>query len=215
MRLINTSLTLLCALGIAAGTAAAQNGSNGSSMNGAGMRQPAASRGVDPLPPLTLVPGDSPEKMFTPARIAAVATISNINEIDPSRLAVTNSQNPAIQQYARQMITEHTTLEMQLREMLNKKHIAEQDNALSLQLKRNAQPTLDSLRSKQGMEFDKAYVQQQIESHDVTLNTLDTSLIPLATDPDMKAMLQNTVRPAVVRHLAEIKRINDQMMMAH
>ncbi len=209
MRFVNTSVTLLSALGLAAGSALAQNGGTTPAMQGA-----AASRGVDRLPPLTLAPGDSPEKMFTPAKIAAVATISNINEIDPSRLALTNSRNPAIQAYARDMVSEHTMLEQQLRSMLDKKKMVEEDNALSLQLKRNAKPTLDSLQSKQGVEFDKAYVLQQIESHDVTLNTLDTSLIPLATDPDQKAMLQNQVRPAVVRHLARIKQIHDQMMMA-
>ncbi|HEY0778662.1 MAG TPA: DUF4142 domain-containing protein, partial [Gemmatirosa sp.] len=156
--------------------------------------------------------GDSPAKMFTPAKIAAVATISNINEIDPSREALTRSQNPAIQSYARDMIAEHTRFEQQLRDMLNRKKMLEEDNALSLQLKRNAQPTLDSLRSKQGMEFDKAYVNQQLESHDITLKTLDTSLIPLATDPDMKTMLQNQVRPAVVRHLERIKQIQNAMI---
>ena len=207
MRFVANTATVLCALGLAAGAAAAQNAPAMSGMSG-------AAAGVDHLPPLTMAAGESPEKMFTPAKIAAVATVSNLNEIDPSREAMTRSQNPAVQAYARDMVMEHTMFEQQLRAMLNKKKMIEEDNALSLQLKRNAQPTLDSLRAKQGMEFDKAYVLQQIESHDVTLNTLDTSLIPLATDPDMKAMLQNQVRPAVVRHLAQIKQIHDQMSMA-
>ena len=203
MRIANTAATLLCALGLAAGTAAAQNSTSSS--------RPAA-RGVDPFPPLTLAQGDSPEQMFTPAKIAAVASQSNINEIDPSRVALTNSQNPQIQAYARDMILEHSQFETALRSMLNSKKMLAQDNALSLQLKRNAQPTLDSLRSKQGMMFDVAYVDQQIASHDMTLKTLDTSLIPLATDPDMKNMLQNQVRPAVVRHLARIKQIQQSML---
>ena len=205
MRIASTAATLLCALGLAAGSAAAQNAPSMSGM------QPGA-RGVDPLPPLTLATGDTPQQMFTPAKIAAVASVSNINEIDPSRVALTNSQNPQIQAYARDMVLEHTQLEQQLRTMLNSKKMLAQDNALSLQLKRNAPPTLDSLRAKQGMMFDVAYVNQQIESHDVTLKTLDTSLIPLATDPDMKNMLQNQVRPAVVRHLARIKQIQMSML---
>ena len=209
MRLINTAATLFCAIGLAAGSAAAQGGQGGMTMG-----QGASARGVDMLPPLTMAAGESPAQMFTPSKIAAVATISNISEIDPSREALTRSQNPVIQAYARDMVMEHTMFEQQLRDMLNRKKMVEQDNALSLQLKRNAGPTLDSLRSKQGMEFDRAYVLQQIESHDMTLKTLDTSLIPLATDPDMKNMLQNQVRPAVARHLARIKQINDQMAMA-
>ena len=203
MRIASTAATLVCALGLAAGAAAAQNAAPTSS--------PA--RGVDPFPPLTVAPGgDTPAKMFTPAKIASVASVSNINEIDPSRVALTNSQNPQIQAYARDMVTEHSQFETALRTMLQQKKMLVQDNALSYQLKQNARPTLDSLRSKQGMMFDVAYVNQQIESHDLTLKTLDTSLIPNATDPDMKNMLQNQVRPAVVRHLERIKQIQQSML---
>ena len=204
MRIASTVAPLVCALGLAAGAAAAQNSPAAAS---------SASHGVDPFPPLTVAPGgDTPAKMFTPAKIAAVASVSNINEIDPSRVALTNSQNPQIQAYARDMVTEHSQFETALRTMLQQKKMLVQDNALSYQLKQNARPTLDSLRSKQGMMFDVAYVNQQIESHDLTLKTLDTSLIPNATDPDMKNMLQNQVRPAVVHHLERIKQIQQSML---
>ena len=204
MRTLRSLATLLGALGLAASAAVAQDSTQS--------RPAAAGPGVDPLPPLTVAKGDSPQQMFTPAKIAAVATASNLDEIDPSRVALTNSQNPAVVAFARDMVTQHTALEQQLRDMLTRKKMVEQDNALSLQLKRNAKPTLDSLRAKRGVEFDNAYVVQQIASHNMTLQTLDTSLIPNATDPDMKTMLSNVVRPAVVQHLQRIKAIQMQMM---
>lgn len=205
MRFATTTATLLCALGLAAGSAAAQN----RPMPGMPMSGPTAS-----LPPVTMAKGESPDQMFTAGKIAAVASASNFGEIDPSQLALTMGQSQAVKDFAREMVSAHTQLERQMREMLSAKKVAVEDNALSLQLKRNGPPTLDMLRSKMGAEFDKAYVLQQIESHDMTLMTLDTSLIPSAKDPEMKAMLRDTVRPAVVQHLQRIKQIHDSMAMA-
>jgi len=95
--------------------------------------------------------------------------------------------------------------------MADRKGLRPEDNALSLQLKRNGPPTLEMLRLKSGRDFDNAYVLQQINSHQTTLQTLDTSLIPSAKDPEFKAMLRDTVRPLVADHLQRILAIHMQM----
>jgi putative membrane protein len=165
-------------------------------------------------PPRAPGAGETPEEMFTDARIAAVASISNFNEIDPSQIALERALAPALKDYARLMIDHHTRLEQSMRAMLGRKGVKPEDNALSLQLKRNAPPTLEMLRAKAGREFDVAYTLQQIQSHQTTLQTLDTSLIPSARDPEMKAMLRDTVRPLVADHLVRILAIHSQVMGA-
>jgi len=153
----------------------------------------------------------SPDEMFTDARIAAVASASNQDEIQTSQVAVQQAQDAQVKAYAQRMIDEHSRFEQQQQQLLQQKGLAPQDNALSLQLTRNLQPTLDSLRAKSGREFDMAYVLHQVSSHETTLKTLDTSLIPQARDAEMKAMLQRQVRPAVAEHLAEAKRLHHAM----
>jgi predicted outer membrane protein len=44
-----------------------------------------------------------------------------------------------------------------------------------------------------------------------TLHALDTTLIPQATDPEMKAMLQQQARPAVAMHYQEALKLRDQV----
>jgi putative membrane protein len=165
-------------------------------------------------PPRAPGAGETPEEMFTDARIAAVASVSNFNEIDPSQIALERALTPALREFARLMIDHHTRLEQSLLAMLGRKGVKPEDNALSLQLKRNGPPTLETLRAKAGREFDVAYTLQQIQSHQTTLQTLDTSLIPSARDPEMKAMLRDTVRPLVADHLARILAIHNQLMGA-
>lgn len=154
---------------------------------------------------------ESPDEMFTDTKIAAVASASNQDEIQTSQVAVERAQDAQVKAYAQRMITEHTQLEQQQQQLLQQKGLAPQENALSLQLKRNLQPTLDSLRAKSGHDFDTEYVLHQISAHGTTLKTLDTSLIPQARDAEMKAMLSQRVRPAVAQHLAEAKRLHEAM----
>lgn len=53
-----------------------------------------------------------------------------------------------------------------------------------------------------GAQFDLAYRTHQGGAHELTLHALDTTLIPNARDPQMRAMLQDRVRPAVADPLA-------------
>jgi putative membrane protein len=156
--------------------------------------------------------GETPEELFTDPRIAAVASVSNFNEIEPSQVALERAQAQQLKDYARLMIDHHTRLEQGARALLDRKGVRPEDNALSLQLKRNLPPTLDMLRARSGRDFDAAYALQQIQSHDLTLKTLDTSLIPAARDPELKALLRDTVRPLVVDHLNRIMAIHHQML---
>jgi len=164
------------------------------------------------VPPRAPGVGEPPEAMFTDPKIAAVASASNFSEIEPSQIALERAQTPALREFARLMIDHHTRLEQHVRALLERKGVRPEDNALSLQLKRNGPPTLQMLRSKSGRDFDAAYTLQQINSHQTTLHTLDTSLIPSAADPEMKTMLRDTVRPLVADHLARIMAIHHQML---
>ena len=194
------------------------SGMSPSAMNASGMAPdavaPAAAAAVAGVPPRAPSPagGEAPEEMYTDPKILAVASISNFNEIDPSQVALERATRPEVKEFARMMIDMHTRLEASARAMAARKGLAPVDNALSLQLKRNGPPTLEMLRLKSGADFDASYVLQQIQSHDLTLKTLDTSLIPAARDPELKTMLRDVVRPQVVDHYNRVMAIHHAMM---
>lgn len=171
----------------------------------------AAAANLAPLPPNPMNPA---EAMWADPAIAATASRSNFQEIEPSRLAVQRATMPELKQYAQMMIDEHTALESQMRAMLQAKGVTPQDNGFSLQLHRNLPPMLAMLEGKTGMAFDKDYAQHMISSHMLTLHTLDTSLIPEADDAEMKTMLQTVVRPKVQAHLEQIRAIHEKLAHA-
>lgn len=153
--------------------------------------------------------------LFADANIAAMGSAANQEEIQTSRLALEKAQDANVKAFAQRMIDEHSRVEQQMGQMLSAKGMAPMDNAFSAQLKRNLPPKLEMLRGMSGRDFDMAYVENQVAAHQTTLLTLDTTMIPECDDPEMKAFLQNTVRPAVVMHLQQVKQIHDQLMMGH
>jgi putative membrane protein len=151
--------------------------------------------------------------MFADPNIAAVGSASNQEEIQMSRVALERAQDQRVRTFAQRMIDEHTRVEQEMAAMLQSKGMAPVDNALSLQMKRNLPPKLEMLRGMSGMQFDMGYMMRQIHAHEMTLLSLDTSLIPEADDQALKTYLQSNVRPAVAMHLREAMQLHDQLMM--
>lgn len=137
---------------------------------------------------------------MTDANIAAVASASNQDEIQTSQIALQKATRPEVRQFAQRMVDEHTRVEQEMRQALQAKGMQPQDNALSQQMKQTMSAALQQLQTASGAAFDQAYIAHQVQSHQATLQALQTQLIPNARDPQLKQMLQ-AVQPAVQGHL--------------
>ncbi|MBB4639102.1 DUF4142 domain-containing protein [Longimicrobium terrae] len=144
---------------------------------------------------------------FADPNVAASASASNMDEIQTSQLALQKTQNAAVREFAQMMVNEHGTFEREMQTLLQQKGMAPVDNAHSGTWKRNLPRTLEMLRAMNGAQFDMAYMTHQVGGHEMTLNTIDTTLLPNTRDPQMREMLQNRVRPAVVQHLQRARQI--------
>ena len=168
---------------------------------------------VAPAAPVAAAPvlREPVAEMFTDAKIAGVASVSNMSEIQPSQLALTKAQNAGVRQFAQRMIDEHVRLEQAMQAMLKQKGVTPEHNGYSYQVHQNLGPMLRELNAASGRDFDRLYMSHQVGSHMATLHALDTSLIPQAKDPQMKAMLQQQVRPAVADHYARALALRDSV----
>lgn len=159
------------------------------------------------------VPMEYVQQTFTDENVAAVLTAMNLMEIHPSELALERTQNRMVREYAQRMIEEHARVQGEMQQMLAAKGMQPQHNALSITATRNLEPVMANLREKRGADFDKEYLLQQIASHQGSLHTLDTTLIPATRDPDLRNYLTTRVRPGVARHLEEVKRLHARLVM--
>jgi putative membrane protein len=84
-------------------------------------------------------------EMFTPSKVAGVASVSNMSEILPSRLALQRSRRADVRAYAQEMIAMHTRLEQQMQAMLKAKGLTAEHNGYSYQVQSNLRPMLQQL----------------------------------------------------------------------
>jgi putative membrane protein len=94
------------------------------------------------------------------------AAISDLFEIESSRLALQKSQSAKVKVFAKQMIADHTATTNALKPLLANQEIA---RALPTELDPRHQAMLDSLKALSGAAFDKTYLEQQATAHQEAL----------------------------------------------
>lgn len=140
------------------------------------------------------------------AQIASIVVTANQVDIDAGRLASSRSANNAVKAFAELMITDHTSVNASATELAARLKVTPQDNPTSQSLKSGGDTHLAHLKTLKGAAFDKAYVDHEVAYHQQVIDALDTTLIPGATNDELKALLIK-VRPAFVTHLEHAKRL--------
>ena len=142
----------------------------------------------------------------TDAQIAAIAHAANQGDILKSQLAKKISKNKKVRAFANLMIKDHTALDGEAQKL----GISPEDNDTSRSLQQGAQEALDKLQSQKGKEFDVAYVDNEVSSHQKVLQSIDDTLIPNAKDAGLKALLQKA-REKVAHHLEMAQKLQSSL----
>lgn len=170
------------------------------------------------VPPAAEAPGMVPPGGMAPAlsapQITEILSSSDSAEILPSKLAVDKAQNPAVKAYAQRMIKDHGMLEDSLHAMAKRQNISPAPSPLSNQLHSQTQTTMQRLQGLSGAEFDQAYMQAMVQSHQEALNMIDNQLLPATQDPQLQMALSQKVRPIVSSHLQEAQQIQRSLTMS-
>ena len=140
------------------------------------------------------------------AQIASIVVTANQVDIDAGKLAKSRSTNKEVKAFAELMITDHTGVNKSATELVAKLKVTPQDNPTSQSLKADGDRSLAHLKTLKGASFDKAYVDREVAYHQQVIDALDKTLIPGATNDELKALLVK-VRPAFVTHLEHAKHL--------
>jgi putative membrane protein len=140
------------------------------------------------------------------AQIASIVVTANQVDIDAGKLAASRSANREVKAFAQLMITDHTGVNKSATELVAKLKVSPADNPTSQSLKSDGAKNLAHLKTLKGAAFDKAYVDHEVAYHQQVIDALDKTLIPGATNSELKALLVK-VRPAFVAHLEHAKRL--------
>ena len=140
------------------------------------------------------------------AQIAAIVVAANTVDIDAGKQAETTSKNKDVRAFAKRMVADHTGVNQQATALVQKLHVTPEDNDTSKSLTQGGEATRARLAGLSGKAYDKAYVDNEVTYHQTVLDALDKTLIPSASNDELKALLVK-VRPAFVEHLEHAKHI--------
>ncbi len=130
----------------------------------------------------------------------ARATLSDLYEIESSRLALERTQSATVRAYAQMMVDAHTGTSRQLTELLRTSgsQITPQTS-----LDREGSDRMADLRSAPAERFDALYLEQQAEAHQTTL-ALMRDYASGGDTPVLQAFARQTA-PIVEQHLTQVR----------
>ncbi len=150
----------------------------------------------------TATPSDAATKdPLTDEQIAAVTSLANNSEIEQAKLARARSKNEQVLQFAGMMIAHHGDAQRKQDSM----SLGSAESTLSRDMLVEGSETMRVLKEKTGAEFDRAYMQAQVQGHQKVLDAIETKLIPNAKRDDLKAHLAE-LRPRVKQHLEQAEK---------
>jgi len=148
------------------------------------------------------------------AQIASIVLTANQVDIDAGKLATAKSRNPEVKKFGQLMATDHTGVNKSATELVQKLKVLPQDNPTSQTLKAGGLKNVTQLKTLNGAEFDKAYIDHEVQYHQSVLDALDKTLIPGATNAELKALLEKT-RPAFAAHFEHAKQVQASLGKSH
>ena len=155
---------------------------------------------------LALASGAAFAQAPTDPQIAHIVVTANQVDIDAGKLAQTKGSNAEVKAFGKQMVTDHTGVNKQATELVTRLKVKPEDNPTSKSLASGGNENVKHLQQLKGAAFDKAYVDHEVAYHQQVIDALDKTLIPGATNAELKALLVK-VRPAFVAHLEHAKRL--------
>jgi putative membrane protein len=144
------------------------------------------------------------------AEIASIVVTANQVDIDAGKLASSTASNAEVQKFGAQMVTDHTGVNKQATDLATKLKVTPKDNSTSASLKSGGEANVANLKKLKGAAFDKAYIDHEVDYHQQVIDALDKTLIPNASNAELKALLVK-VRPAFVAHLEHAKHVQSSL----
>jgi putative membrane protein len=146
----------------------------------------------------------------TDPQIAAIVVVANQVDIDAGKLAKGKTHNKDVKAFAQQMITDHTAVNKQAGDLVKKLGVKPESNPTSEALKKGGDENMAHLKKLKGKEFDKAYVDHEVDYHQQVLDAIDKTLVPSAKNPELKSLIEK-VRPAIAAHLDHAKHLQSEL----
>ena len=147
---------------------------------------------------------------LTDANIAAIVVAANSIDVENGKLAIERATNAEIRKFAQTMITDHTGVNKAAVDLVTRLKVTPVESPTSSALVASANGTRASLATRSGLDFDRAYIANEVAYHRAVLSAVDDALIPSAQNAELRSLLVS-VRPAFVAHLQHAESLQQRL----
>jgi putative membrane protein len=130
----------------------------------------------------------------TDPQIAHIAYTAGVIDVAAAKQALAKSSNKEVKAFAEDMVRDHEAVNKQALDLVKKLNVSPEDNDTSRTLTKNAADKRAELDKLKGAAFDKAYAANEVAYHKAVDSALETTLIPNATNAELKSLLQTGLK---------------------
>src|SRR5215210_4878277 len=130
----------------------------------------------------------------TPPAILSQMNVSNTMEIQLSRMASKKATSPAVKRIGTLLVTDHSKNRKEVTALAKKLNVSLTPAAGGSVAAGDSAAMPEQLRGVSGAEFDRAFVQHQIQLHESNIQKIQDQLLPQVQEPQIKAYLQKTLK---------------------
>ena len=143
---------------------------------------------------------------LTDANIAAIVLAANTIDIDNANVALKTSNDSSVTNFARQMVTDHTSVNDKAKALAAKLNLKPVPNATSRSLLNTTAAKRKKLAAMKGAAFNRAYMDNEVTYHQAVIDMLNDKLVPGAKNTELHDLL-TSVQPAFAAHLEHAKQV--------
>jgi len=146
----------------------------------------------------------------TPPAILSQMNVANTMEIQLSRMASKQATNPAVKRVATLLVTDHSKNRQEVTALAKKLNVSLTPAAGGDISASDSAAMPAELQGKTGAEFDRAFVQHQIQLHQSNIQKIQNQMLPAVEEPQLKSYLQKTAKE-MQGHLATLEKTEQQI----
>jgi putative membrane protein len=143
-------------------------------------------------------------------QIIKLVDLANSAEVEEGKFAETKAKHTKVKNFAAKMVMHHGQAKQKGEKLATTLSLTPAESSLSSKMKNESDSSLAQLKSTPSTDFDRAYVDAQVDEHKKVLSTLDDKLIPSAKDQQLKSLLQE-MRTTVHSHLVEAQQLQTDL----
>ncbi|WP_161790373.1 DUF4142 domain-containing protein [Inquilinus limosus] len=144
----------------------------------------------------------APSSQIDPANYVQTAGMSDLFEVEAGKVATRRARSSEVRSFARMMVKDHTASTRKIRDAVAASNLG---TPLPTALDPQHQEMLAGLRSASRADFDRLYMEGQVDGHQEALK-LQQSYGESGGDPNLKAVASE-LAPIVQHHLDEAQTI--------